>query len=256
MIKLMNTTVGDFFLLNNSVGYISEQDYENAKFIINAAKAFSRSTYQGVYIIDYFKKGFVYVSDNISKLCGQPAEKIKDFGYELYIKHVPSKEQEMLKEINKKGFDLFETIPVGERNEYTMQYDFHITNERKFHMVHHTLTPLTLAKDGKIWLALCTISMSSRSSYGHIVMKRENSKTYFEYDLERHRWAERTAITLSEMERNILWLSTQGFTMTEIADKLFKSIDTIKSCKRNLFARLGTKNIAEALYYVVNYRLI
>lgn len=252
----MSTTVGDFFLLNNSVGHITEQDYNNATFIINAAKAFSRSTYQCVYIIDYFKKGFVYVSDNISKLCGQPADKIKDFGYELYIKHVPQKEQEMLKEINKKGFDLFETIPIGERSEFTMQYDFHITNDRKNHLVHHTLTPLTLARDGKIWLALCTISMSSRSSYGHIIMKKEGAKTYFEYTLEGHKWIEKSVITLSEMERNVLWLSTQGFTMTEIAERLFKSIDTIKSCKRNLFSKLGAKNIAEALYHAVNYRLI
>lgn len=51
-------------------------------------------------------------------------------------------------------------------------------------------------------------------------------------------------------------LSTQGYTMADIADIMCKSVDTIKACKRGLFAKLGVKNIAEALYHAVNYRLI
>lgn len=82
---------GDFFSLQNSVESINESDYENIGLIIEAAKAFERSTYQCVYIIDYFKKGFLYVSSNIARLCGGEAEKIKDFGYRFYIDYAPMK---------------------------------------------------------------------------------------------------------------------------------------------------------------------
>lgn len=41
---------GDFFSLQNSVESINESDYENIGLIIEAAKAFERSTYQCVYI--------------------------------------------------------------------------------------------------------------------------------------------------------------------------------------------------------------
>ncbi len=242
--------------MSNSVENITDEDYKKVGLLVNAAKAFARSTYQCVYIIDYFKQGFVYVSENLALLCGQPADKICEFGYDLYMKHVPEKELDMLAEINKKGFDLFESIPIKERSDYSIQYDFHLMNERKAHLVHHTLTPLVLTPDGRMWLALCTISMSSRNLPGHIVMKKEGRKDYFEYDLQRHKWVEREGVILSELERNVLWLSTQGYTMTDIADKLCKSIDTIKACKRRLFARLGAKNIAEALYHSVNYRLL
>ena len=44
--------------------------------------------------------------------------------------------------------------------------------------------------------------------------------------------------------------------MNDIADKLCKSIDTIKACKRALFSKLGVKNIAEALSYATNYKLL
>ena len=44
--------------------------------------------------------------------------------------------------------------------------------------------------------------------------------------------------------------------MNDIADRMCKSVDTIKACKRSLFAKLGVKNIAEALFHAANYQLI
>ena len=43
--------------------------------------------------------------------------------------------------------------------------------------------------------------------------------------------------------------------VNEIAEKLCKSIDSVKTYKRNLFARLKVKNIAEAISYATTYRL-
>lgn len=120
-----NIRIGDFFSLQNSVESVNESDYEIEGLIVEAAKAFERSTYQCVYIIDYFKQGFLYVSNNIARLCGGEAEKIKDFGYRFYIDYVPEKDLKMLLEINNSGFKLFNSIPVSERKEYTISYDFH-----------------------------------------------------------------------------------------------------------------------------------
>ena len=252
----MDYSIVDFYLKTNSVSGISDEEYKKVESFISAARAFARSTYQCVYIIDYYKREFLYVSENLALLCGQPIDKIYNFGYNLYLEHVPDKEVDMLLEINKKGFDLFSSLPLKERLDYSIYYDFHLINKRKPYLIHHTLTPLALAQDGKIWLALCTVSMSSNNTPGQIVVKKENSKEYYEYDLIRHKWILKEEKSLSETERDVLWLSTQGYTMNEIADKLCKSVDTIKSCKRSLFTRLGVKNITEALYHVVNYRLI
>ena len=69
-------------------------------------------------------------------------------------------------------------------------------------------------------------------------------------------WEKKEGITLSETERDVLRLSAQGYTMNDIADRLCKSVDTIKACKRNLFAKIGVKNIAEALFHATNYQMI
>lgn len=50
----MNKEKDDFFLHSNEVNHINREDYEKIELLVNAAKAFARSTYQCVYIIDYF----------------------------------------------------------------------------------------------------------------------------------------------------------------------------------------------------------
>ena len=56
----MNKEKDDFFLHSNEVNHINREDYEKIELLVNAAKAFARSTYQCVYIIDYFHQDFIY----------------------------------------------------------------------------------------------------------------------------------------------------------------------------------------------------
>ena len=50
----------DFFIAANKVKLEEELDYSRVDEYIPSAEAFSRSTYQSVYIIDYFKQNFLY----------------------------------------------------------------------------------------------------------------------------------------------------------------------------------------------------
>lgn len=247
---------GDFFIPTNSVSDITDKDYENIDFVIEMVKAFERSTYQCVYIIDYHKQDFLYVSRNLVYWCGVPAEQIQEFGYNFYINYVPEEDLKMLLEVNRKGFAKFNDFPVHERKDYIISYDFHIKHGRKYKLVNHKITPLFLTKEGRIWLALCTISLSSRNCSGQIVMKKPYEKGFYEYSLAKHEWEYQEGITLTDTEREVLTLSTQGLTMVDIAGKLCKSVDTIKACKRTLFAKLDVKNIAEALTFAENHKLL
>ena len=251
-----NIKTGDFFSLENSVGGVSESDYKNTDLIIEAAKAFERSTYQCVYIIDYFKQGFLYVSNNIARLCGGEAEKIKDFGYRFYIDYVPHEDIKMLLEINNQGFKLFNSLPVGERKDYTISYNFHIKKGNRKRLVNHKLTPLILTKDGRIWLAICTISLASGNEPGNVIIKKPGAGMFYQYSLHNHKWEKHKEIELTDNEREVLSLSTQGYTMNDIADQICKSVDTVKACKRSIFQKLNVRNIAEAVAYAQNHQLI
>lgn len=248
--------IGDFFSSQNSVAGIDESDYAKLGLVIDMAKALERSTYQCVYIIDYFKQGFAYVSNNIARLCGTKAETIKDFGYRFYFDYVPAEDLKMLLEINNSGFRLFNSLPVDDRKNYSISYDFHIIRGGRKRLINHRITPLMLAGDGRVWLAICTISLTAGGGPGNVVMKKAGAPIFFEYSLDDHKWRECIEIMLTDNERDVLSLSSQGYTIQEIADNLCKSVDTVKAYRRSIFQKMGVKNIAEALTYSQNHQLI
>ena len=71
-------TTNDFFIPDNEVKLPEELDYSCVDEYIRSAEAFSRSTYQSVYIIDYFKQNFLYVSPNPMFLCGLSPEQMRE----------------------------------------------------------------------------------------------------------------------------------------------------------------------------------
>ena len=61
------------------------------------------------------------------------------------------------------------------------------------------------------------------------------------------RGASMEGVSLKEEELEVLRLSAAGLTMTEIANKMCRSLDSIKTYKRHAFDKLGVANITEAI---------
>lgn len=70
------------------------------------------------------------------------------------------------------------------------------------------------------------------------------------------KWHDSTPIVLTETEQNLLMMSAQGYTTEEIADRLFRSVDTMKYHRKKLFRKLGVETISEALSHAANYCLL
>ena len=246
----------EFFIPDNEVRLPDELDYSLVNEYIRSAEAFSRSSYQSVYIIDYFRQNFLYVSPNPMFLCGLSPKQMKELGYRFYLGYVPEDEQPKLLTLNKAGFAFFNDIPVDERKDWYISYDFHILNEGKKILVNHKLTPLALTSDGRIWLALCVVSAATHTDAGHIEMHRTGTSEFFEYNIGSRRWNRRQMPTLSDGEKSVLTLSIQGYTMSEIADKICLSPDTIKKYRKRIFEKLEVRNISEAIVAATNNKLL
>ena len=101
-------TEQDFFFSENEVKTVNEDLYNRLELLIRSTEAMARSLYQSVYLIDYYKKGFLFVSDNPSFLCGRTAKEVQEMGYSFYMSNVPEEDQKMLVEINSNGFKFYE----------------------------------------------------------------------------------------------------------------------------------------------------
>ncbi|MCI1741359.1 MAG: LuxR C-terminal-related transcriptional regulator [Prevotella sp.] len=250
------TKTSDFFIASNSVETIGNEQYRSIDPLICAVKAFAHMSYQSIYVIDYYKQNFLYVSENPLFLCGLAAKKVQDMGYAFYLKNVPEEELKMLVEINSSGFKFFNSIPNTRKSRSFITYDFHLINGNKKVLINHKLSPVMLTKNGRIWIALCIVSLSSHKSAGHIEFHITGSSTYWIYSEKSHQWKNNKGAILKEEEKEVLLLSSEGLTMDEIAERMCRSDDTIKFYKRNLFKKLKVKNITEALAYAVTYKLL
>lgn len=249
--------IKDFFSIKNTVNEIPDQGQLQASDYLEAIESFARTTYKSIYVIDYQEEGFEYVSKNPLFLCGHTAGEVKEMGYEFYFKHVPKPDLDLLLKINSVGFDFYDQIPVKERKDYTISYDFNIKNqEEKMILLNQKLTPMFLTKQGKIWKALCIVSLSSEREPGNIEIYKNGSNEIFKYSFDGDYWKKCKKIKLSSREKEILQLSTRGFTVNEIAESIFLSPDTVKFHRRKLFDKLEVNNISEAIMYATNNKLI
>ncbi|TPN83343.1 response regulator transcription factor [Aquimarina algicola] len=247
----------DFFSSRNTVIDITENDKYQPTNYLEAVKAFARTTYQSIYVIDYEKKGFEYVSENPLFLCGHTAEEVRQLGYAFYFKYVTKDDLDLLLKINTIGFDFFEKIPLEQRKCYTIVYDFHLKNpDGKVILINQRLTPVYLTQTGKIWKAICIVSLSSEKSSGNIKIVKNGDNMIFEYNLERGFWKTVEKIKLTSREKEILQYSIRGYTIGEIAETIFVSPDTVKFHRRKLFSKLEVTNISEAIAYATNNGLL
>ena len=61
---------------------------------------------------------------------------------------------------------------------------------------------------------------------------------------------------LTDGEKEVITLSIQGYTMTEIGDRMCLSPETIKKYRKQIFEKLGVRNITEAIIAATNNKMI
>lgn len=254
----MEKSTNDFFDSKNTVHSLDEEDYERLQDYLAPIRAQARITYQSIYVIDYFSQQFEYVSENPLFLCGLSPQTVQNMGYAFYLEKVIPTDYDLLIKINKVGFDFFQSTPIADRLKYYISYDFHIQeNEDKPPvLINHRLTPIIINKHGKVWKALCIVSLSVKQSAGNILVGKEGTNSFFRYDLDKDLWTEEEKIILSEREKDIIKLSARGLNINDIGSILFLSSDAVKYHRRKLFQKLNANTINEAIAFATYQSLI
>jgi DNA-binding CsgD family transcriptional regulator len=244
-------------LTKNHLGKVSDDERLPQHDYLEAVKAFSRLTYESIYVINYETMTFEYVSENPLFLCGYSSAEVMAMGYEFYFKNVPESDLKLLHSINEAGFDFFEGLPGEEKIQYSITYDFYLLNRdgRKI-LINHKLTPLLLTREKKMWKAMCIVSISHHKSPGNVWIQKQGSDAIWELDLNDKTWRKSEKPKLTKREIEVLYLYAQGFSINEIAEKVSVTPDTVKYYRRQIFDRLHVSTIAEALSYAVNSKIV
>ncbi len=239
----------DFFNALNSIQDVDSSDYVNIQNVISSLSIVGYNLGYGLYVLDYFQKEIVFVSENVSVWCGISKTEIETNGYEAYLNYVPKNDLAMLVEINNAAFSFFATHLSNKVHTYSLSYDFHLGN----FMVNQHFMPI-LFKKNKVWLAVCLLSLSSKKRVGNIVLN--TGTDCYHYSIQQKRWINKSILKLTEKEKLIIRYSIQGYSTQEIADKSYSSYETVKKQKKNLFKKLGTTNMLESLQFLSDNHLL
>ncbi len=226
---------------------VPEEQYERLESLPIVCEAVARMCNHSIYIVDYSKQNFFFVSSHPLFLCGYTAEEVKEMGYSFYEKVVSPEDLQMMLEINKFGWGLFNTMPHAGVFNSCFSYDFflHHKNGSKI-LINHRLTPIFLTPNDNIWIALCAVSFSSQKSSGNVVFTLDNRLEYFSYDFEKQKMVQHGTPQLTQQEKAILNLSMRGFDIEDTAKELQISIHTAINHRRSIANKLKVKNIVNA----------
>ena len=235
-------------------GVVADLRFE--KSIIATAKAFARSVYQYVYILDCTRRSIIYASGGFGFSKQQFADEICRMGFGFYDKYLVDEDLQMLRGFPAVWAALVECLPQGDASDYTLHCNMRIKDGDRTFPVHHTFTAVSLTESGAPHYVLCTVSLPVHRDCGHVRARKVGEDFFWEYDAQERAWRRMDCIRLRELERAVLLLAARGATVEEISRIVCRSADAVKTCKRKLFKRMGVSTIAQAISYAIDYQLI
>ena len=252
----MKIKTSDFFPYLYTVSGVTDEDYRQVAAQLNdKLELLSLASNCGYYVVDYYRKNFLCVSENIAYWCGLPTDKVKDIGLELFFKYVQDDYLKKLIEIHTEWCKKLQTTPIEDWTVTSLVFDFSFQFAGADRMINQKVVPYSI-KNGKVWLEICFLTLSSVETSEYAIMKKRNADLYFEYSFKEHVWSRKEIKRLSGKENEVFLLSVRGFACKQIADMLGRSEETVKGQRKTIMKKLGVQSFASAAIHVMNYGLL
>ncbi|MGU3376441.1 response regulator transcription factor [Chryseobacterium sp. M5A1_1a] len=232
-------------------------EIETPKNYLEELRGLARMTFGGVYIVDLIHEKIEILSGNSVFFSGLKCSEVERLGYNYYRKYTRNNGLKILRKVHTIGFKFFECLSSEEKRTHSITFDFHMADPNDAHvLLNHKMTPVKICENGDIAKLICVVSFSQNRTAGNICVSRNESKTYWRFNLSTDKWFEESRIKLKKREIEIMRLYLQGLTIEKIAEQLYLSASTIKFHRTRLFDKLGVNNITEAISFVKKNNLL
>lgn len=224
---------------------------------IHTLKTSSLHTYKTYLVFDFYKRNFSYVSNNPLFLFQNSADVVMNEGIAFYEKRIEDTEKAFLYRMYRSAVCFLQRVLPEERANYTLSYNVNVLDtQNRTLLLNNKVSSLATTPTGKLWLVFCTVSLALSQKSRIAIIQNSTTEQAWEYNDGSDTWREFTISELSECERLTIHLSRQGYSVSDIAERLCKSEDAIKKYRKDLFTKLEASNITEAVALAVDMRLV
>lgn len=240
-------------VLNSQMFVESDLDYSILEKHIQFLDQLNVIENSSISIFDLYQKKHIYLSSRFETIFKYDVKKAHEEGNEYFNKRFhPDDFLEAMK-IGAYFLKLAFTLPIETRKDFKLINEYRIKDGTgKYIRVIEQFQALEIDMHGNIWLALCIMDMSPNQD---ITLPLKNKVYNFKTGEPFHFPETKSETGLSEREKEVLGLISEGKLSKEIADQLFISVHTVNTHRQKILKKLGAKNTAEAIKYAKRYGL-
>lgn len=241
---------------NHTFSDEDKKDYsEQDKYFIQCLKTMENIMDINAYIIDYVNKRVLYATKGCSAYLGKEVNEHSFFSIQHLDEIVVPEEIARISAVNAKVYDFCYSLPKERRLKcyFTQNYRIRARNGNAV-LINHRGSVLSLTEKGALRLTLCVISIPTSDKVGNAYMKMLDAGAVYEFIPSSQKFVEVKTQKLTPKADMIIKLASKGKTEAEIANELGISINTVKYHKKQIFSRIGVKNIAETIQWANNQK--
>lgn len=202
------------------------------------------------FIIDNQNKQILYATQECFSFFGQKVTKNNYLEFDFLDNYICPLEIHRIAIINFVILDFFYSLPKNRRKHFHCTHDFKLKIGNNVTSMNIKLSVLDITKSGELRLSLCILSHNPiHNKSCNTYIKMLDTGTVYELLPSSLKFVEVKTQKLTSKANLIIKLASNGRTEAEIAKELKISINTVKYHKRQIFARIGVKNIAEAIQW-------
>lgn len=206
-------------------------------------------------LFDNTSLSYLYVSKSCAAVLGFTAEELKNMGYKESLLAICS-ENELEYKMKMMGdiFSILKTFDQASIHNISVKYDWVVAKKdgENIHVLEEMWFP-DANEHSEPTLALCFLhDLSDYSSFGNSGIRKctilKDAAGVPEKIFSRsYAIVEKNRCPLTQRERQILDLFSNGLNTTQVAASLYLTVNTIKTHRKNILAKLGAENTSEAI---------
>ena len=216
-------------------------------------KRYMLLTDQLVTVLDHATMKYLYVSETIATLTGYSLERLQAEGVAYVIQYMHADDSARFEAISHllqermRGLDRHEVLQCCTSFGYRLRYS---KDNTYHHIVQHNI-PLSVDEHNRIahvMVIMWDITPYKRDdncSYRIVQHKDDGTSVVVAEGVV----GDPPSVSITEREREVLRLTAEGLTEKEISDKLFLSLHTVKSHRKNLLKKTGVANSIELIKF-------
>ena len=192
---------------------------------------------------------YEFISESIKSILGYDRSLFFEKGFNFSISIIHPADMQKLREIHTVIFSYYYNTPPRQRTGLRFSYNFRVkTAHSSYIYLLRQSTFASLTDDGKPTLEYINSTDITGFRYNeHITLTVHRLSEAGIYVLCYEQDFSDIHPALSEREKQVFKLVKQGFTTKEIAEKLYLSIETVKSHRKNIIAKTGAVKMTAAI---------